>query len=131
MVCPPVTIYCQIKDSIMLEKYLLCPSAQSRQALCNIRLSNNRIPKIVGRYKGIERSKRFCHLCVGDYIGDEFHVIFECTNKDIVFNRNKYLPKYFARHPSMYKCVLLLQTSNQTILSKLGTFLSKVLPLYR
>ena len=123
--------YCQIKDSIMLEKYLLCPSAQSRQALCNLRLSNNRIPKIVGRYKGIERSKRFCHLCVGDYIGDEFHVIFECTNKDIVFNRNKYLPKYFARHPSMYKCVSLLQTSNQAILSKLGTFLSKVLPLYR
>ena len=61
--------FCEIKDGLKLEKYLLGESVKSRQALCNLRLSNSRIPKVTGRYKGLERNKRFCNLCTGDFIG--------------------------------------------------------------
>ena len=128
---PSCDFYCQIKDNVKLETYLLVENAKSRQAICNLRLSNNRIPKIIGRYKGLERNMRFCHLCTGDHIGDEFHVIFECKNQAIVTYRRKYLPTFYVRHPSMFKCVALLQTPNQSLLAKLGAFLSKVLPFYK
>ena len=123
--------FCEIKDGLKLEKYLLGESVKSRQALCNLRLSNSRIPKVTGRYKGLERNKRFCNLCTGDFIGDEFHILFECKNQIITANRKKFLPRYYISHPSMFKCIELLQSSNEKVLYKLGLFLSVVLPLFK
>lgn len=51
-------------------------------------------------------------------------------NTSIGYNRKKYLPKYFVSHPSMLKSILSLQTDKPKSVCKLGTFSSKVLPLF-
>ena len=124
-------LYCEFKKDFKLETYLLLENRKHRQAICNFRLLNNRIPKIIGRYKGLDRNKRFCDLCDGSYIGDEFHVLFECKHSAITEWRKKYLPTYFVKHPSMFKCILFLQMNNIQTLCKLGGFLSRVLPLFK
>ena len=78
-----------------------------------------------------KRNKRFCNLCTGNLIGDEYHILFECKNQIITANRKKFLPRYYISHPSMFKCIELLQISNEKVLSKLGVFFSVVLPLFK
>lgn len=90
-------------------------------------LSNRRIPKITGRYKGLERNKRFCKSCNDNCLGDEAHVLFEYKNRSFIDNRNKYLPKYLINHPSMFKLLLLLRTDKSRIVCKLGALLSNAL----
>ena len=46
-------------------------------------------------------------------------------------NRKTFLTKYYVSHPSLFKCVELLQTSNEKVLHKLGVFFSVVLPLFK
>ena len=123
--------YCTIKENLNLEKYLLCENVKHRQALCNLRLANNRIPKTVGRYKGIDRNERYCNMCTGELLGDEYHVLFECQNEIIVENRKRFLPKYYTKHPSMAKCICLFQSNEKKLLYKLGAFLSNILPLFK
>ena len=123
--------YREIKQVFKVEKYLSIENVKIRQAICNLRLSNNRIPKVTGRYKSIERNKRYCNLCSGDLLGDEYHVILECKNETIVTRRNSLLPKYYVHRPSMFKCLSILQTDNQKLLYKLGCYLNAVLPLFR
>ena len=64
-------------------------------------------------------------------MGDEFHVLVECKNPTIVEKRKLFLPTYYLKHPSMFKCVSLLQTSDKKLLQKLGAFLGNVLTLFK
>ena len=124
-------IYVEFKQEFKLEKYLLCENLNYRRAICNFRVNNTRIPKVTGRYKGLERSQRFCNLCNDNRVGDEYHVLFECKNLTILNLRQKYLPKYYTTHPSMWKLILLLQADKAKVICKLGAFLKNTLPLFK
>ncbi len=63
-----------------------------------------------GRFRGLERNKRFCNLCSDNCLGDEYHVLFECKNISIIESRKKCLPRLFVNHLSMFKLALLLQS---------------------
>jgi hypothetical protein len=123
-------LYVEFKKEFKMEKYLLLENVKYRQAICNLRLNNNRIPKVVGRYKNIVRNRRFCNLCDGNSVGDEFHILFECNNTTIVDAR-KLLPRYYTFIPSMFKLVCLLQSQKPKVLWKIGAFLKNVLPLFK
>ena len=124
-------IYIECKQEFKLENYLMCENHNYRQAICNFRLNNTRIPKVTGRFKGLERSQRVCTLCNNNSVGDEFHVIFECKNQSIMHFRRKYLPKFYTNRPSMWKLILLLQNDKPKVFCKLGAFLKNVLPLFK
>ena len=115
--------YVEFKQELKLENYLLCENLNYRQAICNFRLNNTRIPKVTGRYKGIERSQRFCNVCNDNSVGDEFHLLFECKNPSIMNSRKKYLPIFYVTQPSMWKLISLLQSDKTKVICKLGAFL--------
>ena len=84
------------------------------------------MPIETGRYSKIDRNLRFCTLCNVNKIGDEYHLIFECTNHDIVELRNKYLPKYYTNNCNRHKLILLLKNvQHPKIGIPFGFFLKK------
>ncbi len=64
----------------------------SRILITRFRFSNNKLPVNVGRYTGVNREERVCNKCNANVIGDEFHVILECTNEEIARLREMYIP---------------------------------------
>ena len=89
--------------------------------MTKVRLSNKKIPIVQGRYKGIDRDRRVCHLCPSPNLGDEFHYIFECPSfsKD----RSKYLKPYYRIRPNTVKMEHLLTCNSTQHLKKLITFI--------
>ena len=124
-------VYEQMKDSIKLESYLLMGNKSMRKSICQIRTNNSQIPKVTGRYKNIPRGERYCKLCDGNKLGDEFHLIVECLNENIVQSRKKYVPRHVTHRPSFYKCIDWLKSSSKANNKALGNFLKDVLPLYK
>ncbi|XP_030230039.1 uncharacterized protein LOC115556816 [Gadus morhua] len=117
--------YIEFKQEFKLEKYLMYEKQKSRQAICNYRTNNTRIPKVTGRYKGLERSERMCNICDSNCVGDEYHVLFECKNVNVMYYRKKHLPKYYVYSPSKIKLILLLRSNNPGVIAKTGAFLKQ------
>ena len=128
-------VYVNFKETFELEKYLIVLDGMStaKNALCKFRCNNARIPKVVGRYRGIPRDQRICQLCSHNEakIGDEFHVLLECSHTDIVSIRETYIHRRYFVHPNMYKCLSLLSCKNKNTIRGLGLFLNKALRYYR
>ncbi len=83
-----------------LEKYLLFENQKYRQAVCNFRVNNTRIPQVTGRYKVLDRKQRLCNLCDDNHFRDEYHhVLSECKNVSVMNYKERYLPKYFVNRP--------------------------------
>ncbi len=74
------------------------PKKSSRILINRLRISNNRLPFNVGRYTWVNREERVCNKCNANVIGDEFHAILECTNKETVRLREMYV--HSAQHIS-------------------------------
>lgn len=72
-----------------------------------------------------------CGKCNTRALGDEYHVLFTCENKEIVRLRTKYIPRYYRDRPIHFKYILLMQTSNVNILKNLAVFLKVVLSMFR
>ena len=96
--------------------------------LCKFRLSNFKLPIVRGRYNNIPRNQRFCDFCDENLLGDEFHILLECTNEQIKYLRSKHLPKYYQRNSNMYKFIQLFEQSstNKRLLVKLCKFLKEI-----
>ena len=91
--------------------------------LCKFRCSNFKLPIETGRWFGIPREQRICTLCDFHKIGDEFHYVFECTQKEIKEARIKYFSNSFTCRPNIEKFKLLFTTTNCSALKKLCKFL--------
>lgn len=126
-------VYIQFKTSFKLETYLKCDKIDSNLKIfiSKLRCNNSRIPKVVGRYKKIPRENRHCSFCDSKKVGDELHVLLECTDMKIKSFREKYIPQYFYENPSMAKCIELIKSDDINTLRKLGIFLKNVLPLFK
>ena len=52
------------------------------QSFVNFRLCNNYLPIEKGRWLGLYRNERKCHLCNMNDVGDEYHYMLKCTYFD-------------------------------------------------
>ena len=125
-------VYVNFKLNFKLEEYLVHLPTLLKRALCNLRTNNSKIPKVVGRFTNTPREHRYCTLCTSEeLLGDEYHLLLECKNQQIVTLRNKYIPDTFTRHPSMQKCINLLSSVDMSEIRKLAYFLKNALPLFK
>ena len=126
-------VYTELKHEFKLEKYLLNLDIGLRRIVSGFRTNNNRLPKITGRYMKpkVERHQRVCTLCNDGKVGDEYHLIFECTHRTVSIFRKKYVPKFYSERPSMMQCINLIRSENVLDNRKLGLFLKNTLPLYK
>ena len=109
------------------ESYLSQLPTNVSLILCKFRLSNIKLPTVRGRYNNIPRNQCFCDFCDENLLGDEFHILLECTNDQIKDLRSKHLPKYYQCHSNMYKFIQLFEQSstNQRLLVNLEISLKK------
>ena len=117
--------YRQFKTDFTFEKYQINLSTKFRRILAKFRTSNHKLAIESGRYSQIERHRRFCDLCTLDTVGDEYHLVLECTNSEIMKNRKLYIARYYRDNPSMHKFVQLMKTTsdNKQVAIKLAKFL--------
>ena len=114
-----------------LESYIVKLQKTSRILLTKLRTLNNKLPLNVGRYHGISREDRICSKCDAGVVGDEYHVLFDCTNSDIVRLRGMYLSGYFTHRSTYYKYIWLMQSTNVKVLQNLSLFIKFVLNMFR
>ena len=60
-------------------------------------------------------------------IEDKFHFVLEC--KLFTYIRNRYIPVFYRKHPSMYKLIKLINNENKNIIRNLGVFIQKAFEL--
>ena len=91
-----------------------------RAALIRLLCSSHRLYIETGRWSRpiIPRNNRKCATC--DKLEDEYHFLLECTLHTA--NRTKFIKMYYWRHPSMFKCIQLMTTTNQKELRNLGKY---------
>ena len=99
--------------------------------MSKLRTGNNKLPITEGRYQNINREDRVCNKCDENCIGDEYHVLFNCQNENIVRLRNKYIPRYYRTRPSQLKFVMFMQNTSLNVLNNLALFLNSVLKMFR
>ena len=93
--------YRVFKHCFELEKYLVNLPLRLRIPLCKFRLGNHKLPIEVGRYTGVPRAERLCVFCNENSVGDEYHLLLECTA--VADIRHKYIPRYFTTGPNILK----------------------------
>ena len=102
--------------------------AKFRFSVTRLRCSSHRLQVEVGRWHKplkIPFNERTCMLC--DVLEDEFHFIFECPLYGDL--RSCYLSQYFLRKQSMYKLLVLLESSQKKVIRNLGMYLYKAFKL--
>ena len=92
--------------------------------ITKFRCSNLRFPIETGRWQNIPTQDRICTLC-RDNIGDEFHLLFKCSNQNIVDLRGKFLPRYFSVIPNYRKMDGLFSICNVPLYKRLSVFIKK------
>ncbi len=92
--------YRAIKCAFDIEEYLLKMPKSSRIVIRGFRTSNNKLPVNVGRYTGVSREERICNKCNVNVMGDEFHIILECTNEENTRLKEMYVPSCYTLRPT-------------------------------
>ena len=99
--------------------YLKCVNIEKyRTALSKLRLSSHRLSIETGRWNRTDIANRICPSC--NILEDEFHFLFECNMYTDI--RQKYLPIYYWRHPSMFKTIALFMSKNVNVIKNLAVF---------
>ena len=77
-------IYTHVKSNNHFERYLFeISNLDIRKAISKLRLSAHKLPIEKGRLLNIPRHQRYCELCSARIVGDEFHILMECTNAEL------------------------------------------------
>lgn len=121
--------YKGFKEEFKLEDYIKNQPFVISKSLIRFRTSNHNLAVERGRHFGIVREARICNKCNLNQLGDEYHLLVECQDVDVVENRAKYIPKYYYLRPSAFKYVQLMKKagSSYKLANKLGMFLKKCL----
>ena len=131
-------LYFKVKKQFRFENYInFVANVQHRIAITKFRTSTHNLPIETGRYKNTPKEERYCIMCKENKIGNEKHVLFECTNKAIQDSRNKLLRKIqslvpvFETFKNNDKLVYILSCSDRDITKEIGRFLGECLNLHR
>ena len=120
-----LTLYKELKNSFCYEKYLDILSIKQRREITKIRISAHSLCIETGRSMNIVRNERFCKYCLSNnsrLVEDEYHFLIECPlYRDL---REKFLPKYYWKRPSVYKVVELVSNERRKCIIKLGSFIT-------
>lgn len=117
--------YSKFKNEFKLESYLLKLNCSERSFITKLRCSNLKLPIETGRWEGIERERRICHLC-RQGIGNEFHYLFLCNDNRIKDFRERFIPKYYLKYPNENKMYGLLSICHVQVYKKLSLFLKNI-----
>ena len=112
-----------------VEQYLLQLPNDLRNALCNFRCLNHKLPIEKGRFWGVERDDRICDICNSYSLGDEYHYLFQCS----FFNneRRKLLPHIHITNPNTLKFHDLLNSEDYDVIFKLAKFCKIILSVVK
>ena len=75
---------------------------------CWLRTSNHKLPVETGRWFKIDYVLRKCDK--SNEIGDEYHVLLKCKTLSNI--REKYIPNYFHKYPSLLKFESLMKNDS-------------------
>ena len=75
--------YFEHKKIFCFEKYLDNVPRENRIAITKFRLSSHRLPIEKMRYHQVKREERKCSICKRNEVGDEWHYLLKCDNKEI------------------------------------------------
>ena len=92
------------------------------QAFSKLRMSSHRLAVESGRWARPARipiHERTCTNC--EVLEDEYHFVIECNRYTEL--REKYIPRYYWRRPSMFKFVELLNSTNMKLLRNLSIYI--------
>ena len=99
--------------------------------MTRLRACNNKLPVVTGRYQEVVRENRICNKCDAGVLGDEYHVLHQCNDEEIVRLRSMYIPGYYSLKPSQHKYVLFMQNNSIKVLKDLALFMRSVFSLFR
>ena len=120
---PKCVFYKEIKHDFILEPFIYRLPIYLALYLIKFRTCNHKLEIEVGRYVNTERSERKCKMCNINSIGDEYHLIFECSNEKIVKLRKKYIPSKLLKNANMSRFVNLFSLFNKNVYIRLCKFL--------
>ena len=115
--------YVNLKLTFGYESYLSTISAfTTRRYLTRMRISADRLRINSGRFR--ERIPRRCQLCnqsVPVNLEDEFHFILKC--QCFTDLRKIYISRFFRGHPSVFKFLKILNSTNKRALTILFSYI--------
>ena len=120
--------YAHIKTTWETEHYMTILDRAKTKALIQFRTGNHKFPIEVGRYTQTPIANRTCPYCTNT-IGDEYHYLLECTH--FRNDRMKYIDTTYRNRPNMLKYKYLMQTKDTKTLTKLSTFIEKIIKLVK
>ena len=117
------------KKELKLEDYIKQQPYSVRRAIGRFRCSNHSLAVETGRHIGLARENRTCTKCMCNKLGDEYHLLLECQNANVVMIRKQLIPRYYYICPSMHKYVEFMEkaSTNEELAGKLGRFLIRTL----
>ena len=113
--------YHELKRNFKCEEYLDTISRADRKAITRLRLSCHTLPIERMRYQMVDRQERKCPFCRSE-IGDEWHYLTKCNNKDIKNVRSEFVARVKSIQPQLINfnisdlmkyCVSMQDTSVQ------------------
>ena len=113
------------KTEFRFEDYLVKLPNVHRIVLCRFRLGCSKLPVERGRYHNVPRERRYCSLCHDGKVGDQFHLLLECTNLDVVNFRKRYLSKYYLKSVNVLKLHSLFNMKNYSKIVKLARYVAE------
>ena len=116
-----LTSYISFKSTFGKEKYLSVLNIKKyRYAFVSLRCSSHQLMIEKGRYTGLDRDQRFCHLCKFE-IEDEYHFVLICPlYKEL---REQLIPDKYFEHPCRHRFNMLMSTENETVLKNLAAYI--------
>ena len=82
--------YNTYKREYCLEKYIIELKKSARIIISKFRCNNTQLPIVTGRYKDTPRHNRKCPLCSDNALGDEYHLVLECSNEKVIRTKSTY-----------------------------------------
>ena len=117
--------YKVVKKDFKFEEYLIRLSKQDRVYITKLRTSNLKLPIETGRWNNIAKELRLCSFC-NKKIGDEYHILFTCSNDRIVQLRQKHIPNYYWTPPVIYKMEGLFRLCNNQLMTNISRFIKNM-----
>jgi hypothetical protein len=112
------------KKILNLNSTLLDYQKQDRVYITKLRTSNLKLSIESGRWNNIAKELRLCSYC-NKKIGDEYHILFTCSNDRIVQLRQKHIPNYYWNPPVIYKMEGLFRLWNNQLMTNISRFIKK------
>lgn len=98
-------LYGHLKKVYRKEGYLTSSTLNSKQkrALVKCRISAHKLPIETGRFENRNRAERLCTKCSIGEVGDEFHCLFKCTDKNTLQSRKEMMSSLTKLNPQIDK----------------------------